>query len=94
MVFSQTLVNIICCTVKAQLLARPHAEFSTNGPAFTVGQPPSDGASRAGLADHAEHERCSGWSLPDFVVDIVAYFADARTDTTIGSVQDCEWTDV
>jgi hypothetical protein len=70
--FSQTLIDIICCSVKAQLLVRPHSEFSTSGPAFTVPQPPADGNPPAWLI--TPNPNVLGVSLPDFVVDVVAYF--------------------
>lgn len=70
--FSQTIIDILCCTVDAQLLARPHSEFSTSGPSFTVGQPPSDGNPPAWLI--TPNPNVLGFSLPDFVVDVVAYF--------------------
>jgi hypothetical protein len=72
-VFSQTLIDIICCSVKAQLLARPHSEFSTSGPSFTVPQPASDGVNPAAWLI-TPNPNVLGVSLPDFVVDVVAYF--------------------
>lgn len=72
-VFSATLIDILCCTVKAKLLARPHAEFSSNGPSFTVGQPDSDGV-HAPAWLITPNLNLLGVSLPDFVVDVVAYF--------------------
>ncbi|MCW2797602.1 hypothetical protein [Nocardioides sp.] len=70
--FSQNLVDILCCTIDAQLLMRPHAERTTSGPSFTVGQPPSDGNPPAWLI--TPNPNVLGLSLPDFVIDVVAYF--------------------
>lgn len=72
-IFSQTVVDILCCDAKAKLYARPHPERTTNGPSFTVEQPPSDSNPAAWLI--TPNLNLFNASLPTFVVDIVAYFA-------------------
>lgn len=72
-VFSLRVIDILCCSVDAQLLARPHAEFSTAGSSFTVGQPPSDGVNPPAWLI-TPNLNLLGVSLPTFVVDVVAYF--------------------
>ncbi len=51
---------------------RPHAEFSTNGSTLSLGQPPSDGNPPAWLI--TPDPNLLGFSLPDFIVDIIMYF--------------------
>jgi hypothetical protein len=73
-IFSFTVVDILCCDAKAKLRARPFPEYSTDGPQFQVGQPPSDGVHEPAWLI-TPNINLFGFSLPAFVVDIVAYFA-------------------
>jgi hypothetical protein len=73
-IFSQTVVDILCCDAKAKLYVRPFPERTTDGPEFTVEQPPSDGVHEPAWLI-TPNLNLLGASLPMFIVDIVAYFA-------------------
>jgi hypothetical protein len=66
---------------------RPHPEYSTNGPSFTVNQPPADSNPAAWLI--TPDPNLLGYSLPDFAIDIIAYFTSPY-DHDIDGGLDCQ----
>lgn len=72
-VFSLIVIDVLLGYCSFDIKVRPHAEFSTSGSSFTVGQPPSDGSNPPAWLI-APDPNLLGFSLPDFVMDIVMYF--------------------
>lgn len=72
-IFSLTVIDVLLGYCSFDIKVRPHYEFSTSGSSFTVGQPPSDGSNPPAWLI-APDPNLLGFSLPDFVMDIVMYF--------------------
>jgi hypothetical protein len=70
--FRATIIEALVGHCDIVVKIRPHAEFSTSGSSFTLGQPPSDSNPAAWLI--APDPNLLGFSLPDFVLDIIMYF--------------------
>lgn len=71
-VFTQRVLDLGLGYCDIFVKIRPHPEYSTDGPSFTVPQPPTDSNPAAWLI--TPDPNLLGYTLPDFVVDIVAYF--------------------
>ncbi|MBO9524395.1 MAG: hypothetical protein J7518_22890 [Nocardioidaceae bacterium] len=70
--WSQTVIDVLAGYCDFDIKFRPHAEGSTSGSSFSLGQPPSDGNPPAWLV--TPDPNLLGFSVPDFVVDVVMYF--------------------
>ncbi|HET6154028.1 MAG TPA: hypothetical protein VFE15_13830 [Marmoricola sp.] len=72
-IFSLDIIDVIAGYCSFDIQVRPHYEFSTDGSSFSVGQPPSDGSHDPAWLI-APDPNLLGFSLPDFVMDVVMYF--------------------
>jgi len=84
-VFSIEIIDVIAGYCSFDIDLRPHAEFSTSGSSFTVGQPPSDGTHDPAWLITPD-PNFLGVSVPDFVVDIVMYFTSPYGHDIDGSL--------
>ncbi|MFL6159265.1 MAG: hypothetical protein ACJ72D_24530 [Marmoricola sp.] len=72
-IFSLDIIDVLAGYCSFDIKVRPHYEYSTNGSSFSVGQPPSDGSHDPAWLI-APDPNLLGFSLPDFVMDVVMYF--------------------
>jgi hypothetical protein len=87
-IFSQRLIDIGLGYCDFQVKARPHAEYSTDGSEFTLPAPLDDGSNPPAWLITPD-PNVVGWSVPDFIVDIVMYFTSPYGHD-IGAGVDCE----
>ncbi len=84
-IFSLDIIDVGLGYCSFDISVRPHFEYSTNGSSFSVGQPPSDGVNDPAWLV-APDPNLLGFSLPDFVMDVLMYFTSPYGHNIDGSL--------